>query len=283
MARKKFIDRLPKIWRELDHDLILSRFLSIWDDEFDQVNQKITDLLDTRSPRSIPDRYLPMLGALVGHEWRSDKSYGWNRANIAQAIHNHSFKGTANRIEDILGRLGGAENFNIQDNVQNLCILGVQGRLSESNCYLMNQDYYHEGAKVLTIQNSVDTTELLTELVYTLAAGEKWWFSVIHPLDAVYETAWTRSQLGKFASTNALAGRLGYGSLGGDLFLSTEPNGWSRQYQYLYRDGVAGGYLNIDSPIMITSEDFDIDEGTATNPLPTAKAILQLGIQHTVI
>lgn len=283
MSRKNFIDRLPRIWRELDHDGILERFLAIWDQEYDSVNDHITSLLDTRSPRSIPNKYLPMLGALVGHEWRSDRSYQHNRDNIAQAIHTHSFKGTANRIEDILGRLGSAENFTLQDNVSKLCILGVQGKLSSSDCYLMNSDYYHEGAKVLTIQNSIDVADLLTELVYTLSAGERWWFSVIHPMNLVYEAVWTRTQKGIWPTTNALEGTLGYGTLGGDLFLSTEPNGWLRSLQYLYRDGVAGGYLQIDSPTSIDNEDFDIDEGTTTNPLPTTKAILQLGIQHTVI
>ena len=75
MSRQTVFELLPGVWRRLDANGTLERFLGLWEDEIGYVADKIRELADLQSPDVTEDKFLPLLGNNVGHVWKDDKSY----------------------------------------------------------------------------------------------------------------------------------------------------------------------------------------------------------------
>ncbi len=233
MPRKNLIDRLPSIWRRLDTEGFLERYLSVWDFELDAVHRKIIELLSIRNIDKLPDKWVDLLADLVGHNWRKNRTHTWNRRRIQNSIRRHSYKGTILRVEDTVNELSG-EGCNIQDNASKLLVLGKQGRLSMSDAYIVAPDYWHDGAFLLEYPNSIPLNDLMFELGDTLPAAERWYFLTRYIIPAVFEVVSSIRWSGGHVSSGAEWGKIGYGQLGVDecSILSYEPNGAVlRQYR----------------------------------------------------
>ena len=91
----------------------------------------------------------------------------------------------------------------------------------------------------LTIWDSaipkIDQAFLSRELAETLPAGTVWFVESVLELDTSIELNWSQSGAQLFPSTNALLGKLGYGTLCNEIFLSFEP-----------QDGTQISYLDVD-------------------------------------
>ena len=72
--RTDLYNRLPAIWRALDKELVLKRFLGVVDHDFNSIEQLITEFLEVHSVDRIPTIHLKVLGNLVGYRWRSDRT-----------------------------------------------------------------------------------------------------------------------------------------------------------------------------------------------------------------
>lgn len=70
--------------------------------------------------------------------------------------------------------------------------------------------------------------EFRSDLNDTLPAGEVWFFEIAEGILAVFETVTSEVERALEADTDAFAGRLGYGHLGLDIFLSFDGSGRSR-------------------------------------------------------
>ncbi len=156
-------------------DGLLERFLGVLDTELDRVHDKTAELLDLRSVDRIPDRYLPLLAAIVGHKWNSLKSYHWNRERIRHAVRTYSYKGTIARLRDLLAECQ-AKEIVIQDNASRLCIPGKQGRPGHPDCHVMAPDYNHDGAFVLRALDLQDQDYFDAGFADGRTAGEVWYF-----------------------------------------------------------------------------------------------------------
>lgn len=225
MPRKNLIERFPDIWRDLDSSGFAERFLGVADFQLNSARDKIEAFLSFKNINSIQDRFLILLKDLVGHEWITDRNRQWNRDRIRHSIKRHNYKGTFARIQDVT-KEAGADRIEVQDNASILMILGKQGRLSCSDAYLVSSDFYHDGAKKLSIWDSeapkIDQAFLSRELAATLPAGEVWFIESILELDTSISIIAERSDAQLFPITNALWGTLGYGILGSEIFLSFE-------------------------------------------------------------
>ena len=109
MARTPLFERLPESWKyndtkteQLDSKGILQRYLGVWDDGFDRSEDLAESVLATRDISRIPDRYLRLIGDLVGHRWKDYRSYQWNRQRIRESISKYSYKGTYLAISDLV-------------------------------------------------------------------------------------------------------------------------------------------------------------------------------------
>lgn len=322
MARKPLFTRLPEIWKNLDYPRdgrgrptgdpgVLERFLSVLDSSLDLTGSKVAALLDLRSIDRIPDRYLHLIGELVGHRWRSDKDKAWNRRKIATAIHRYSYKGTMANLNDLVREHGGGAS-TVVDNASKLLVLGKQGRLSYDDAYLVSPDYYHDGAFDMTLSEDVDFAAFMVDFLDRVAAGEKWYFRLSGQQDGIFEADWDENSfslqpqftpdgsigfgiigVNLFISTqpngvaktstspiywdlegNILDGSIGYGQLGFTLFLSTEPSSMAEEEVYSIEEGVGGASLTLDSITQLDSTAFDISIGEG-NPLAPGAVPIQ--------
>lgn len=283
---------------------VLERFLGVLDSGFDLSASKAQSLLDLRSIDRIPDRYLQLLGELVGHRWRTDKDKAWNRRKIATAIHRYSYKGTMANLDDLVQEHGGGAS-EVVDNASKLLVLGKQGRLSCDDAYLVSADYYHDGAFDMLLSEDVDFAEFMRDFEDRVAAGERWYFRLSGQQDVLFETLISDSSTGiqpqftpdgaigfgilgvsLFVSSqpngvekedtspiywdlegNLLDGAIGYGRLGLTLFVSTEPSGEIEEEVYTTEEGVVGGSLTLDSITQLDSTgDISISENNPLSP-----------------
>jgi phage tail-like protein len=276
MARRvKLIERLPRIWRRLDSEHQLENFLKVLDASLDKSHDQITELLELRSVDKVPDKFLYFLSALVGHTWRDDKDILWNRERIRDAIHRHSYKGTLARLADSVKACGG-ESHSVQDNASKLLVLSRQGRLSHNDAYMVTKDYWHDGAFVLRVDNLVDFTELLIELLDTIPAGEKWSYEINSQSTSYWESIWTSQHSTLHSSGNILNGLLGFGKLSEDLFLSWEPNLQTAMTGNWNYQPTTGDMLTMDSNLKMTHTDVDFDS-------PMSNPTIQEGAQITSV
>lgn len=185
MSRTLLFDRLPAIWKRLDlPDGLLERFLGVLDSEFNRVHAKTGELLDLRSVDRIPDRYLPLLGVIVGHEWDFTETYHWNRERVRHAIRRHSYKGSTLRIQDVADEA--VATITIDDRAAHLWALGRQGRPGHADCFLIAPNYNHDGAIALTFQEIQDLDRLQKELAQIKPHGFVWHINYYYEMMDVY-------------------------------------------------------------------------------------------------
>lgn len=240
MERKPLIARVPDIWRRLDQNGELERFLRGFDLEFERLVALTGDILEFNNADGLPDKYLRLLGANLGHIWDSSKDYDWNRKKIRDAIPRASYKGTINRLSDDMIELG-AESVSVQDNASKLLILSKQGRLSEPDSYMVTANFWHDGAYVLRVVDSVVPSLLRSEVEpvmrKTVPAGTIWYLQYGRQLYSIWEMDVSLLHGQALRIGNQRTGTLGFGQLIVDYFeddnefLSWFPN---RQVQKSY-------------------------------------------------
>ena len=240
MSRQTVFELLPGVWRRLDANGTLERFLGLWEDEIGYVADKIRELADLQSPDVTEDKFLPLLGNNVGHVWKDDKSFEWNRNRIKASIRRYSYKGTTTSIEDLAYECGSRVN-SIQDNASKLLILGKQGRLGCDDAYLVSKDYWHDGAFLAQFANTGDTDTLILELPSLTPAGQVWFIELVYVSQGIFDTDCQIVFTGTLTFTEALQGTIGFGTLGGNLLLSSEPNG---RFDQTYRDTIWGNLFS---------------------------------------
>lgn len=222
--RSPLISRLPEIWRRLDPEGILARYLGLWDFELDFVHSKIVELISIRNLDNVPDRFLILLSPLVGHRWRDDQTRAWNRNRIRDSIRRHSYKGTLMQLGDLLREHGGA-GFDLTDMASRLVVLGKNGRLGKTDAAIVSSDYWHDGAFDCVLDRRVDYEAFIEEFDYTKQGGFVWFFSLVYYLSMVNEESWSMARYTVHPDSNALLGTIGFGQLGIDLQVSDAPNG----------------------------------------------------------
>ena len=186
MARTALFDRLPAIWKRLDlPDGLLQRFLGVLDTELNRVHGRTGELLDTRSVDRIADRFLRLLGDIVGHERDYDESYHWNRERIRHAVRRYSYKGTLARIEDAAQEAGA--DMTVDDRAAHLWVLGRQGRPGHDDCFFIAPDFNVDGAFAYEFRGIDDRERLLKELSTIRPVGEIWWITLFTELAGLFE------------------------------------------------------------------------------------------------
>lgn len=179
MARTELFTRLPEIWQRLDQVEnvvdqmgVLERYLSVWDDVLDASQVSAEGVLDTRDINTIPDRYLRLIGDLVGHRWKDYRSYQWNRQRIRVSVSKYSYKGTYLSISDLVFEHGGSW-LKVLDHAS---LVGVYDRRATStqNSHYFDPDYFHPGVFQLWIPDNIDLEHFLEDFEYLKPAGTKW-------------------------------------------------------------------------------------------------------------
>ena len=239
MARKRIFNRLPKIFSRLDDQETLEKFLGVIDTSFDGVHLKTSELLELRDILKIPNSWLTLAADTVGHVWRKDKSYSWNRQRITDSINRYSYKGTYVSVDNLAKEYGSLVN-TMQDNASKLLVLGKQGRLGCDDAYLVSADYWHDGAFLAQFASTGDREGLSDELPSLIPAGQVWYIEFVYVTQGILDTYALFEFEGTLTFTNALQGAVGFGTLGGNLLLSSEPNGQT-DASYLYT-GLGEGY-----------------------------------------
>lgn len=175
MARKRLYKRLPSAVRRLDESKLLERVLSVLDDSFDATQAKIAKLRNIRSLDDLEDRYLPLVAPHVGHRWRNDRTYLWNRRRIEEAIERHSYKASAESLDDLIYEHGG-KWFKVTDMASMLDIWNRQGGWNRADGVCLGPDLYHPGSYVLEVDSELDFDAFLADFQYIKRAGTKWFF-----------------------------------------------------------------------------------------------------------
>jgi len=185
MGKSDLFLRLPKIWRKLDTQGVLERFLGILDNDFERIDDLITSLLDTRSSEKINDYHLYLLSHIVGHTWRDELTRAWNRGGIRNAITIHSYKGTLARFHDLVVRNGGTYWKHV-DMASQIIVPGSQGFLGGESSYLMGPVYYHPGAHRFYVDEEVRNTDFENDVQLIRPAGEVWFITYVSSISTVF-------------------------------------------------------------------------------------------------
>ena len=189
MARKPLFERLPESWKyndtkteQLDDKGVLQRYLEVWDDGFDRSEDLAESVLSTRDTNTIPDKYLKLIGELVGHRWKDYRSYQWNRQRIRESISRYSYKGTAVAIADLVYEHGGSYSI-LVDNASLVDAWNIQGGM------FFDADFFHPGVYQLTVTDDINFEHFIEDFQDIKTSGTKWYFRFL-PVDtlAVCET-----------------------------------------------------------------------------------------------
>lgn len=179
MARKPLFERLPESWKysdtkteQLNGKGVLQRYLEVWDDGFDGAEARAESVLDTRDVSRIPDKYLRLIGDLVGHRWKDYRSYQWNRQRIRELISRYSYKGTTLAIADLVYEYGG-DWHKILDMASLVGVYDRQATMIQSSHYF-DSDYFHPGVFQLWLPDYIDLEHFLEDFEYLKPAGTKW-------------------------------------------------------------------------------------------------------------
>ncbi len=165
--REPQFSRLPLIWRRLDKQTVLERFLGVEDVELDSARQKIQDILDSRDLHNIPDKYLKVIGHTLGYRWKNSKSYNWNRRRLSVLVRKYSYKGTSVAIADLVREHGGSYH-RILDMASLVDTWNVQVGM------FFDSDYFHPGVYRLWVSDDIDLEHFLEDFEYLKPAGTKW-------------------------------------------------------------------------------------------------------------
>ena len=177
MAKYPLIARVPEIWRRLDKDDVSRGLFTAIDNELERVGDVTEDYLSVVNVDLVPDKFLPLLADLVGHIWRVEKTYLWNRNRIRFAIKRASYKGTSKCIKDLAQECG-ATTVSILDMASSVIIESYQGHYDNFDCHYFDSDYYHPGVFVVTFSDDIDITEFALEFQYIKPAGTKWYYKI---------------------------------------------------------------------------------------------------------
>jgi hypothetical protein len=208
MARKPLYQRISAQERRLDSRQVLTRLLQILDESFDRSEAAADVLLTLNSPTDIADRYLQIFGDTLDHDWRTDRSYDWNRTRIEEAIERASQKGTRQAQTDVIREFGG-DVLTVLDMASTLFILGRQGRLGSADCVIIGPDFYHDGSYLHDIDIHIDTPEFYEEYEKQRPAGQLWWYRINHPIEGIAEIVYTTSIADWHGADNVYEGVLG--------------------------------------------------------------------------
>ena len=188
MAKYPLIARVPEIWRRLDKDDVSRGLFTAIDNELDRIGDTTEDYLSLVNVDLVPDKFLPLLADLVGHIWRIDRTYLWNRNRIRFAIKRASYKGTPECIKD-LARDCGATSCEIVDMASKVIVESWQGHYGSSDCHYFDSDYYHPGVFQLYFSEDIDIEAFDEEFQHIKPAGTRWYYNfVISSYNAVVET-----------------------------------------------------------------------------------------------
>ena len=178
MSRTPLFERLPESWKyndtktdQVDGKGTLQRYLEIWDNGFDRSEDLAESILATRDVSGIPDRYLRLIGDLVGHRWKDYRSYQWNRQRIRESIAKYSYKGTSVAIADLVREHGGSYH-RILDMASLVDTWNVQVGM------FFDSDYFHPGVYRLWVSDDIDLEHFLEDFEYLKPAGTKWILTV---------------------------------------------------------------------------------------------------------
>lgn len=260
MARRPLFERLPQIWGRLDVNGTLERYLDIWDIELDWIKALTDDLLVTRDIDNTPDKYIALLSSLVGHSWRNDRSYQWNRRRAKHAIRRYSYKGTVTRLSDDLRDVGiPTGEWDITDMASKLLVWSRQGLWGTGNAYFTTADYYHDGAFDLAVivTPGDDLSSFIEEFEDTRQAGTVWWYKArnrIAPSDSIFEAVWTWKHSPTLRSYDI--DRLHYAAIGEWGGTSWSYEGQMQPYQRIteFRLEIMEAPISADSQLLVENE-----------------------------
>lgn len=184
MPRDDLFSRLPQIWKILDQvenvvdqQGILERYLSVWDNALNTSKTDADGVLDTRDINAIPDKYLRLIGDLVGHRWKDYRSYQWNRQRIRESISKYSYKGTYLAISD-LAYEHGSDYCEIIDMASTVAVWTRQGTMVEDNCYFFDPDFHHPGVFLVYLSEDIDFEHFIEDFQYIKPSGTKWYYYI---------------------------------------------------------------------------------------------------------
>lgn len=255
MARTPLFKRLPDAWKSLDTDGVLERYLGVLDAGFDETHDLAKAVLDFRSVDRVPDRFLALLGELVGHEWRSDKDHDWNRRRIKDAIRRYSYKGTVECIKDLVAEHGGSW-CEIVDMASKVCVLNKQAKLSSGCAHFQAADYYHDGAYVLKVGPEVNLADLKADLERVRPGGERWYLRLCLQIDGSSAVTVTGAEhvSVRVGSTNANNHGLNEGVLNGGLTFRPLSAGEAAFHISVQMFGVNGGHITMSSSAFMMAD-----------------------------
>jgi phage tail-like protein len=170
--REPQFSRLPLIWKKLDKQTVLERFLGVEDIELDSVRQQIEGLLSARDVYEIPDKFLKIIGYVVGHRWKDYRSYTWNRQRIAELIDKYSYKGSDACLSDLVYEHGG-DWYKVIDMASLVGVYDRQATMPQSSHYF-DADFFHQGVYQLWLPENIDLEHFLEDFEYIKPAGTKW-------------------------------------------------------------------------------------------------------------
>lgn len=177
MARQTLYSRLARHERAEDTQLVLKRMFQAMDESYDRIESAAEILLKLISIDNCPDAFLFILAQRIKYEWRSDKSYLWNRDRLSESIRRYSRKGTRPAQHSIIREHGG-DTYTAVDMASTLLVLGRQGRLGRRDCVLIGPDFYHDGSFLFHVDFHLDTTAFYEEFEKQRPAGRLWWYRI---------------------------------------------------------------------------------------------------------
>ena len=296
MARKRLYKRLPAAVRRMDEGKLLERVLSVIDESFDATQAKIARIRNIRSLDDLEDRYLPLVAPHVGHRWRNDRTYLWNRRRIEEAIERHSYKGSPDSLDDLIHEHGG-KTFRVTDMAMMLDIWNRQGGWNRADGVCLGDGLYHPGSYVLEVDSELDFDAFLADFQYIKRAGTVWYFvRSVDPTIIVDDSdiwngidgqtinkdrtfgSWNRDDYwneppGGFSHLDAMP----VGHLYSDnMFDPADTALWSPnnsptisrlEFEVVNNTGVDGAYLTTDGTFLIDTPGLTVDMGTPVRPL----------------
>lgn len=258
MARKSLFKRVSAEERRADSQQVLERLLQILDESFDRSEAAADVLFTLNSPTDIADRYLQIFGDTLDHQWRTDRSYEWNRTRIEEAIERASYKGTTLSIEDLLVEHG-AQWWRITDQASRLDIWNRQGGWNSPNGIIIDANFWHDGAYYLEFDYLLDFDAFLEDFEGIKRAGTVWFFN--------QQAEPTVISMGMQGSFQTIVEMESYASNYSGLYWNRQPHTFWNKEQTNDFNGGLNRYLYVNSTIPIDAPGLTVDMGTYENPL----------------
>lgn len=266
MARKPLYKRIAPGVRQLDGLGQLERFLGVLDTGFDNATEKIRGMLTLHDVNNIEDKYLPLLAPAVGHRWRSDRTYDWNRSRIRDAFHRHSYKTTNDSIEDLLLDYGG-QWWRITDMASRLDIWNRQGGWNSPNGVVFSADYFHEGCYLLEVDYVLDLDAFKEEFGDDKRKGAVWYFD--------QQIAPVVVSIGMTGQMQTVSEMVSCARDYTGLWWNWKSNSQLQQVGENQYNSVLGRYLAANSTMPVSAPGLAVSMGTFGNPLTEPWSYIQ--------